>query len=349
MTAAPDPVEWRDGQAILALPQHIDVSNASEVRELLLTIINRGPVVLIVDMTGTASCDHAGVDALARAHQRAVASGTRLRLAVRAPMLLRVLGVEGIDRLISIYPSVEAALAASPRATEKAVSSRHPSLADGGTRVTPASEPAPAGIAPALLWQLIDALGDALVLCTEVGEIVLTNRRCAELFGYQRDDLIGRPVELLVPPPLRAAHEGFRGSYVQAPVPRAMGDRARLVGMCKDGSTIPVEISLSPVPTANGHFILAVIRDSADTRRRQDLAELARAAAAEQSERVSELLDRVVGELFQVGLSLQAAAELPADLARDRITDAVVRLDDTIHEIRDYAFDVADSAAPDSD
>ena len=349
MTASPVPVEWREGQAILVLPEHIDVSNAGEVREQLLTIINRAPGALIVDMTGTASCDHAGMDTLARAHQRAAVSGTRLRLAVSAPVLLRVLGVEGIDRLISIYPSVEAALAAGPLAPGEAVSSRLSSPANGRPRVTPASEQAPAGIAPALLWQLIDALGDALVLCTEAGEIVLTNRRCAELFGYQRDDLVGRPVELLVPGPLRADHEGFRDSYARAPVPRPMSDRARLVGVRADGATIPVDISLSPVPTANGHFILAVIRDSADTRRRQDLAELARAAAAEQAERGRELLDRVVGDLFQVGLSLQAAAELPAELARERITDALARLDETIREIRDHAFDAVQSAAPDTD
>ena len=63
-------------------------------------------------MTATASCDHAGADAVVRAYQRAVASGTQLRLVVTAEIVRRVLSINGIDRLISIYPSVDAATAA---------------------------------------------------------------------------------------------------------------------------------------------------------------------------------------------------------------------------------------------
>ena len=69
-----------------------------------------------------------------------------------------------------------------------------------------------------------------------------------------------------------------------------------------------------------------------------DSAGLARAAAAEQARAGQELLDRVVRSLFQVGLSLQAAADLPGDVAREHIAGALGRLDDTIHEIRGHAF-----------
>ena len=106
------PVRWMGRQAVVALPEHIDVSNASQIREELLWVINRGAVALIADMTGTLSCDHSGADAVMRAYQRALASGTQLRLVVTAPIVRRVLEVSGLDRLIPVYPSLEAATAA---------------------------------------------------------------------------------------------------------------------------------------------------------------------------------------------------------------------------------------------
>jgi anti-anti-sigma factor len=328
------PVEWTGRQAVVTLPEHIDVSNVARLREQLLSVINRGAAVLIADMTSTASCDHAAVDAVARAYHRAAVSGTQLRLVVTAPVVRRVLSIEGLDRLVSIYPSVEAAMAAGMPGTDSP-----PSIwVRARAAVRPAREPGAAAITPALLWQLIDALGDGLALTGHDGEIVLVNRRCAEMFGYERKELVGRPIESLVPANLRAAHEGYRAAYAHAPQARPMGERARLVGLRKDGATLPVEISLSPVPTATGHFILAVIRDATEARRREDLADLARAAVAEQTHREQELLDRVVHGLFQVGLSVQAAVSLPSEVARERLSEALRQLDDTIHEIRDYAF-----------
>lgn len=106
------PVRWRGGQAIVTLPEQIDVSNAGQIREELLSVINRGAAVLIADMTATLSCDHAGTDVLVRVYQRALASGTRLRLVVTALIVQRVLGINGLDRLIPIYSSLEAAVAA---------------------------------------------------------------------------------------------------------------------------------------------------------------------------------------------------------------------------------------------
>jgi anti-anti-sigma factor len=331
------PVEWAGRQAVVTLPDHIDVTNVAQLREQMLSLINRGAAVLIADMTSTASCDHAAIDVITRAYQRAAVSGTQLRLVVAAPVVRRVLGIEGLDRLVSIYPTLEAAIAAgTPLMGHAAPGS---GLVPAGTRkpIAPAAAPG-AAISPAVLWQLIDALGDGLALTGHDGEIVLVNRQCAEMFGYQRTELVGRPVETLVPAGLRAAHQEYRAAYTRAPDARPMGDRARLVGLRKDGSTLPVEISLSPVPTATDHFVLAVIRDATETRRREDLADLARAAVAEQTGRDQELLDRVAQSLFRVGLSLQAAADLPSELARERITDALRELDDTIRDIRGYAL-----------
>ena len=169
------------------------------------------------------------------------------------------------------------------------------------------------------------------------------------MFGYRQAELIGRPVDSLVPADLREAHRGYRSFYTRAPQARPMGERARLVGLRNDGVTFPVEISLSPVPTAGGHFVLAVVRDATEMRRRGDLADLARAAAAEQTHPVQGLLDRVVHSLFQAGHSLQTAIDLPREVARERITEALGRLDDTINEIRDYVFTADAQGAPPAD
>jgi anti-sigma B factor antagonist len=109
-------VEWADGWAVVTLPEHIDVSNAGQISERLLWIINRGAAELIVDLAATVSCDHAGADAVARAYQRAAGSGTQLRLVVTAPIVRRVLSINGLDRLVPVYPSLEAAAAAVARA-----------------------------------------------------------------------------------------------------------------------------------------------------------------------------------------------------------------------------------------
>jgi anti-anti-sigma factor len=332
------PVEWTGRQAVVRLPEHLDVSNVDGLREQLLSVINRGPAVLVVDMTVTQSCDHAAVEAFARAYQRAAVSGTQLRLVVTAPIVQRTLSIEGLDRLVSIYPTLEAAIAAGTPGTNGRASLWAGAPDPSGPQAGSAGQPGIAAITPAMLWQLIDALGDGLALTAEGGDIVLVNRRCAEMFGYQREELAGRPVESLVPSSLQAAHRTHRIAYEQAPSARPMGERARLVGVRKDGGTVPIEVSLTPIPTATGHFVLAVIRDAAEVRRRQDLADLARAAVADHVHRDQELLDRIVQSLFKVGLSLQSAVDLPADVARERLTTALRQLDDTIHEIRDAAF-----------
>jgi anti-sigma B factor antagonist len=105
------PVVWLSTAAVVTLPVEIDIANADRVRDDLLSILNRGPATLIVDMGGTTFCDSAGVNALVRAHKRATANGSQLRLVVSAPAVQRVLDITGVDHLMDVYPSVAASLA----------------------------------------------------------------------------------------------------------------------------------------------------------------------------------------------------------------------------------------------
>jgi anti-anti-sigma factor len=350
----PLPVQWNGRQAIVTLPEQIDASNADQIREELLAVINRGATELVADMTATVSCDYGGANALVRAYQRGAVSGTQLRLVVAAPIVRRILEVNGLDRLISIYPDLESAIAAGtpavvlpliPRQKRPAGNSHGRRSRDAGpARRQPSGAgqqgwPGAPALSPAVLGNLVDALSDGVLLVDDDGVIVLANRRLEEMFGYPHGELSGRSVESLIPAGLRAAHSGYRAGYARERTSRPMAARARLVGLRNDGATVPVEISLSPVRTQTGYFTLAVVRDTTEIREGQDLADLARAVAAgEQEHQTGELLDRVTNSLFHVGLSLQAGTDLPHDLARQRITDAVRRLDSTIHEIRDHVF-----------
>jgi len=114
------PVQWTGQQAVVTLPEHIDASNADQIREQLLWIINRGAIVLIADLAGTVSCDYSAADALARAQHRAAASGTELRLVVTADAVRRVLSLNGFDRLVAVYPDLDRAIAARAERRESA-------------------------------------------------------------------------------------------------------------------------------------------------------------------------------------------------------------------------------------
>jgi anti-sigma B factor antagonist len=105
------PVVWVGKVAVVTLPAEIDVTNADQVREALLAVVNQGAISLVADMSTTTFCDSTGISALVRTFKRATASGGGMRLVVDSPAVHRVLGITGVDRLMPIYPSVAASLA----------------------------------------------------------------------------------------------------------------------------------------------------------------------------------------------------------------------------------------------
>ncbi len=108
------PVRWAGRQAVVTLPERIGAASAGQIREELLSVIGRGAETVIADMSATISCDHDGADAVVRACQRAVITGAELRLVVAARTTWRVLIRHGLDGLVAVYPSLEAAVAAGP-------------------------------------------------------------------------------------------------------------------------------------------------------------------------------------------------------------------------------------------
>ena len=117
---------------------------------------------------------------------------------------------------------------------------------------------------------LVESAPDAVVIADGEGRITLVNAQTEQMFGYAREELLGRPVEMLLPERVRNAHVHHRASYESAPRTRAMGPGLDLLGRRKDGSEVPVEISLSPLQTEGGLLVTSVIRDVTERKRAEE-------------------------------------------------------------------------------
>ena len=102
------------------------------------------------------------------------------------------------------------------------------------------------------------------------GAIIMANERAAQLFGYEQDELLGQPVEMLVPKRFGAVHPAHREGFFQHPSTRSMGAGRDLFGRRKDGSEVPIEIGLNPIQTDEGAFVLASIIDITERKRAEE-------------------------------------------------------------------------------
>jgi len=144
-----------------------------------------------------------------------------------------------------------------------------------------------------------------MLMVDERGFIALVNAEVARMFGYERCELIGQPLELLVPPRLRAQYPRLRADFFAKPRARAMASGDELYGLRKDGSEVPIEIGLNPLRTPEGSFVLSAIVENTEGKRIEE-----RLAAVRQEKAVllSEIQHRVKNNLQVLSslLNLQA-------------------------------------------
>ena len=197
--------------------------------------------------------------------------------------------------------------------------------------------------------RVVEAAPNAMIMVNQEGQITLANQQAEKTFGYPREELLGRSIEMLVPERVGSDHRGFRHDYFCDPQARPMGAGRELFGRRKDGSEVPVEIGLSPIHTSKGMLVLASIVDITErklaeleaARQRHDLAHLARVSTV--GELSSSLAHELTHPVTAILSNAQAAQRFLAkddvdlDEVREILNDIVAedeRAGEVIHRLR---------------
>ena len=185
----------------------------------------------------------------------------------------------------------------------------------------------------------IDDLPDGVLVCNLDGIITSVNLRLARMARRERAELVGESVDMLVPGSNRTRHPQLRAQFISAGATRPMGPGVHLTMLCGDGTELPVEISLSPLPAQRG--VVAIVRDVSERLRAEAMLRTTSdlLTLADERERIArDLHDTVLQRLFGLGLELEATAiRAPVELAT-RIEKSVDEIDRIIRELRTAVF-----------
>ncbi len=177
--------------------------------------------------------------------------------------------------------------------------------------------------------RVVESAPNAMVMISAGGRIEMVNAQAEIVFGYARSEMLGKPVEMLVPERFRGHHPGLRQSFFHDPKSRPMGEGRDLYGLRGDGSEFPVEIGLNPIETEEGSMVLSAIVDISDRKQRE-----------REIERALKEKDILLGEIHhRVKNNLHVIHSL-LDLQSARISDPLVQamLVDSQNRIRSMAL-----------
>jgi PAS domain S-box-containing protein len=186
---------------------------------------------------------------------------------------------------------------------------------------------------------VFDCAPDGIVVVDDEGRIVEVNPCAEEQFGYDSHELVGRPIEILIPESQRAQHAEHRAGYNVKPAVRSMGVGLVLAGRRKDGREFPVEISLSPWSSGDDEFVIAIVRDVTERWQLRAFGQGALRAAEEERQRISrELHDDTAQRLATILIRLRLASQEQQAEARARmLKDLRADLQETAEGVRRIA------------
>lgn len=190
---------------------------------------------------------------------------------------------------------------------------------------------------PDLASAIVEMAPDGILIVGPDGLVSFANPAAADIFQYPHHAMPGLAIEVLVPDGLRSVHARHRPGYDAVARPAATGPGRCLMARRRDGTEVPVEVSVSPVRLEGSPATIAVVRRAAEQRASE--VELRRHLLVEEDERIAhELNDRIVKRLFLAGMKIQSVLQLTDSPIAQQLNETVDQLDTAIREIRRTVF-----------
>jgi PAS domain S-box-containing protein len=196
-------------------------------------------------------------------------------------------------------------------------------------------------LVPEVARMVLDAAPTGMIMVDDRGHIVLVNRHVELLFGYGRDELLDRPIEMLIPARFREGHPTFRAAFASDPRTRPMGAGRDLFGLRKNGTEVPIEIGLNPLVIAEGSFVLSSV---VDISARKEAERQIRASLREKEVLLKEIHHRIKNNLQIVSsmLSLQAGQSQDGEVramfeASQNRVRSIALMHEILYQVKDLA------------